>query len=108
MPDDIISLQYESATVRLQMRYDKQLIVSHLYSTKPRQGHARRLMELVCAYADVQAKYAILRAGQYGLATGMNNDQLVRFYESFGFALVSGSTPEKLIMRRDSQDLHGL
>lgn len=94
--------KYESASVILRWRPKRILALSNLFSIQERKGHATELMKLVCAYADKYANVTILRVNQYGKTTGMNNKQLISFYESFGFKLIRGATPENLIMRRNS------
>jgi hypothetical protein len=95
--------KYESASVALTWRPGRILALSNLYSIQERKGHATELMRLVCEYADKHAKVVILRVNQYGKTTGMNNSQLIQFYQKFGFRLIRGATAENLIMRRTTK-----
>lgn len=69
--------------------------VVSLASDNPRKGHATFLMHQVCAEADVDGIVLILMPKPFG--EGMTEEQLVKFYERFGFALIQ---PEPKLMAR--------
>lgn len=88
---------------------DKTATLSSLYSTIPNQGYATELLRTITEHADARKITLDLVAKQFGNSRGMNNKQLVSFYESFGFEFVRGSTAG-VFMRRtpteeSSQDL---
>jgi GNAT superfamily N-acetyltransferase len=103
-----ISFMYETATVSLIDWGDGTGSVSSLYSQTRRQGHATGLMRILIDYADANGIKLMLTADPYS-EDGPNLDQLITFYEGFGFrapTLVPGvpTFMERMVM---SQELHG-
>lgn len=68
-----------------------------LESDNPRKGHATALMHQVCAEADVGGIVLLLQPKPFG--EGMNEEQLGKFYERFGFVTVQ-EVPAKLMARQ--------
>lgn len=66
--------------------------VSHLYSRLRGQGHATGVLTAVCEFADKNGLELYLFARGYGgpVQTMLNSEQLVAFYEKFGFVNESG------------------
>lgn len=95
-------LSYESASCVLSER-ESGVWVTGLYSTKPRKGHATGLMQKVIDFADERGLGLILVARQFGSTTGLNDSDLITFYEKFGFKVHTGK-----IMIRQPQNLHSV
>lgn len=57
----------------------------HCDMRERRKGHATKLMEEVCADADVRKVILILTVQSYGAGDHMSNMQLVEWYARFGF-----------------------
>lgn len=65
--------------------------LSSVYSKRLGQGDGRRLMEEITDYADERGAEISLVVKRYGYprGEGLNNRQLVEFYQKFGFQLDS-------------------
>lgn len=92
-----IRFSYESAQVNLLFAPDDQKLakVCNLYAQIRGAGHASKLLMEVTEYADKHGIHLWLEAQRYGKPQGgLTNEQLVRFYGSFGFDVVDdGNKP---------------
>jgi GNAT superfamily N-acetyltransferase len=86
MFDNTHEFRFESATCEVQVK-DGRGLVMRVYSKHRGRGHARGLLRLVTEWADENGIELYLRAQGYGgpTQTMLDNNQLIKFYESFGF-----------------------
>ena len=72
--------------------------IRNLQSREPRMGHAREVIQQVVDHADEYGWTLQVVAQQFGRldSRGMNNQQLVSFYESFDFEVVRKKPPTRL------------
>lgn len=83
------TFRYGGAQVSLVHESENQAMLVGLISQNRRQGEATAVMLEAMNYADEQGISLWLEAQQYGdWRTSMSNEQLIRFYERFGFDLV--------------------
>lgn len=59
--------------------------ITRLWAKQRRRGHATRLMEHICEWADQNEIVLFLEVGRYGHPIGPDNEILEAFYKSFGF-----------------------
>lgn len=64
-------------------------ILSNVLSTRLRQGYANQLLQEIIEYADFHNYELVLHAQRfhYRNTNGLNNQQLVSFYQKFGFVI---------------------
>jgi len=78
--------QHASATARLAIFPDGTALLSSLRSQARWRGHASGLMRDITSYADEHGLTIFLTVQAYGHPTnGLNNRELEKFYERFGF-----------------------
>lgn len=77
----------KGATATINMVGPRLGILAGLYSRNRRQGEATELLQQMVAWADERDVVLILTAQGYGRGRIMDNHDLVRFYEKFGFRL---------------------
>jgi GNAT superfamily N-acetyltransferase len=82
--------------------------VSTLYSRDRGQGHARIVMERIIQHADHNGLKLELTARPFGDAHGLNNSELIAFYEKFGFHRKTLDRPSPLMVREPSQETPAL
>lgn len=71
--------------------------LSSLFSVIRNQGYASALMQEICDWADENDVYLWLVAKPYGTPHGtLNPEQLVRFYQRFGFTQKPAATRNTL------------
>lgn len=70
--------------------------INELCSTNPRKGHATALMVNICGEADAANFMLILEARPF--SDGMTQEQLEKWYQSFGFWVIEQDGP-KLMAR---------
>ncbi len=92
-----MEFRFESATCRLTPHGDGTADLTHLYSGQRGNGHATGVVTLALRYADEHELETYLLARGYGgpTQTMLSNEQLVEFYNKFGFVAIDGpfSTP---------------
>jgi len=77
---------FQSAQVTITHADAKTAKLSSLYSQRRGQGHATTLLEEVVEYADKNGISLWLEVRRYGDPHGgLDNSQLIRLYEKFGF-----------------------
>lgn len=93
---------YETTSIEIFMNpEDHSGRLSELYSISRGQGYASKLMEMICEWADKNDVYLWLVARPYGNPRGaLDNKQLIRFYERFGFHKTSESRKDRCAMGR--------
>lgn len=92
----------ENARLKISLLPNREAMLSDLYSREPRKGHATAVMKKAVEFADERGVTLYLQAKRYGYSRGLDNKQLVSFYEKFGFV------KEGILMRRSpSRDSHG-
>ena len=94
---------FDSATAKLAVYDDETAYLSNVFSRRRGLGHASKVMNMVTDYADEHGLYLYLEAKQYGYSDSkaLRNEDLVVFYEKFGFIRI-GNSPEKIEMYRHS------
>lgn len=76
----------QSAQVTMTHSDSKTAKLSNLYSQERGKGHATSLLEEVMDYADKNGISLWLEVQRYGNPrNGLDNSQLIRLYEKFGF-----------------------
>ena len=99
---EVRTFAHKSATVNIVLWEGKHATVSSLYSKERGQGHASYLMGMICRFADEQGMKLIIEIGSYGDDPGgMDNIQLEKFYEKYGFVRISKTKP--VVMERSPQ-----
>lgn len=92
--------RYGGAEVTLVYEENNKAMLVGLHSKNKRQGEATAVMLDAVAYAD---KYDIslwLEAQRYGdWRTSLDNQQLIKFYERFGFDLVNDKRRPRWMIR---------
>lgn len=78
--------------------------ISNLRSEERRKGHARELLQNICAAADLAGTTLILTAGSYGDDPKMTNAQLVDFYKTLGFKQTIPGSQIYLSMERKPRE----
>lgn len=92
---------YHSAQVCLLLENDKTAKVVDVFSARKGQGDATEAMRRAMEYADENGIPLWLEVQRYGKPQGaLNNEELVRFYEKFGFRRIEGR-PKLAIMERE-------
>lgn len=78
---------YKSANGKLTIWNDKNATVSNVFSVRRGLGHATRVMQSMCKYADENEMSLLLEVQQYGYADNdsPDNSGLRRWYRLFGF-----------------------
>ena len=86
MDSEVVTFEYESARCTVLMKNGRGF-VSHVYAKTRSQGHGTGLLKLVIEFADKNGLELYLYARGYGgpVQTMLNSEQLIRFYENFGF-----------------------
>lgn len=87
MSNERIGFRYEDAGCDLVVTPATVHLIN-LYSATLRQGYGTKVMELACAWADANGRTMRLTADGYSATAGrplMSPEQLVKFYEKFGF-----------------------
>ena len=74
-------------------------LVTTLYSNDPGKGHANAVMQEIVDYADEHGLSLALSARQFNNERGLNNSQLILFYEKFGFHLIHPRTENNSMIR---------
>lgn len=83
---DIITVTYESARCWVRPRGDGTARLTNLWSDRPGLGHASKLMGLVVEWAEAELMVIDLTVQRYGgRPNTLSSDELVVFYEKFGF-----------------------
>lgn len=95
---------YEGAQATLIQDDHGLCVVDSLYSRTPGQGHARGVMERIIRHADQNGLTLRLIARQFGNPHGLRNDELVVFYEKFGFVIEGDRKPPITMVRPPSQE----
>lgn len=106
-----VTLKCESASLHLSIWNNERASIRDLYSEIRRKGHATKLLRRIVLLADVLGLTLILEADAYGLGERLDNSELERFYEKFGFVIVDdGQKPSILerVPKSTSQKKHGL
>ena len=85
-----MDFHYKSATCRLAIHGDGNADVTHVYSIQRGKGHASGLLRLVTEYADSNDLQLYLLSRGYGgpVQTMLPPDDLIQFYEKFGFVIL--------------------
>lgn len=88
-----MKFEYEGAHASLLQVNERTYKVVGLLSTMPGQGHAKNVMQQICAYADDHFLDLVLIAKRfyYSDANGLSNKELIRFYKKFGFVQGNGA-----------------
>lgn len=82
---DVIGFRFEKASADLVIWGNGTATLSSLYAITPGQGHGSGVMHLILDYADAHDLTLILVARRFKNPRGLSNDELVKFYEKFGF-----------------------
>lgn len=83
-----------SAQAVLHPREDGTVKISNLYVQQRGQGHASALLAEITEIADEHHFLLWLEVRRYGPPrNGLDNNQLVKLYEKFGFVIVSHKKP---------------
>jgi len=94
---------FDSATCKLIDWGDGTATLVGLHSEKRNEGHATTLMQQMCDYFDNQNITVIADVNPFGKRKdGLTMQQLVKFYEKFGFKVV-GNVKTVLMERIPSQ-----
>lgn len=94
------TFRYGDAEVTLVYEDDKTAMLVGLFSKSRGRGDAKAVMMEAMQYADKHGLGVWLEARRYGdWRTSLNNDQLISFYERFGFDLVG--QPRSNLMTRE-------
>ena len=71
--------------------WDKRLWISTIQSLEKGQGHATKVMKMMCKIADKYNVTMALDPSPFGKDPNrMNSAQLVQFYKKFGFEFAKG------------------
>lgn len=105
MKIEIKMWEYKSATAKMTIWDKESATIADLFARERQQGHATKLMEAICTYADENNIDILLTAKRYGHPIGPTTLRLVKFYEKFGFEVL-GRDRSAAIMERKSQKLH--
>lgn len=95
-----ITLKYESASAILSMIHGDTAKVISVRSEQKGLGHGRRIMELVVEYAEAHGLDLWLEVQSYGRPRGLDNKQLVEFYQKFGFHVAHNDGNKPIVMHR--------
>jgi GNAT superfamily N-acetyltransferase len=102
-----VPFQYASATATVNMVADDIGFLNSVYARDRRMGHASGLMEQVISWADGKDVTLHLTAQGYGNGRIMHNQDLIAFYERFGFRRVPGDNPwPARMVRLPSRTIH--
>lgn len=110
---EFYKIQHKGATARLAIYSNGTAHISGVYSRYRGRGEARLLMQGLCEFLDLNGWPAQLEVSNYGpnIDSALTNDQLVAFYQKFGFVVVTDDASPTLMRRSPgirlvSQDLH--
>ena len=95
MFDNHYEFRHESAACEVTVD-DRRGFVTRVYSKIRSRGHAKGLLRLLIEWADENDVELYLRAQGYGgpVQTMLDNNQLIKFYERFGFVRDDDGTCE--------------
>ena len=84
-----MDFRFGNATCKLTEHGDGNADLTHVYSKDRGRGQATQLLRLVMEYVDEKNLRVYLRVRGYGgpVNTMLSNQQLVLFYEKFGFRI---------------------
>lgn len=87
MYDNYHEFHYESASCEVTITNDGRGLLHRVYSKDRGKGQAKALLRHVTAWADENDLELYLCAQAYGhpVQTILDNNQLIKFYEKFGF-----------------------
>lgn len=94
-----LTFRHGSASALLLIYEFGPCLVTTLYSNDPGKGHAKAVMQEIVDYADERGLSLALSARQFNNERGLNNDQLILFYEKFGFHLIHPRTESNSMVR---------
>jgi ribosomal protein S18 acetylase RimI-like enzyme len=94
-----VMIAYRTASLVLTNWEDGHAAISSLYTTDRRKGHATELLTRATRLADERMLILLLEVVGDGCDNSMTDDQLQKFYEKFGFVVVSDQK-EPLLMER--------
>jgi hypothetical protein len=100
---------FMTARARLAIWNDEKASLSGLISGSPGRGHATGLMREVSKFADDKelTVYLVAQRFHYADDRGLDNIQLMRFYEKFDFTYqFDVANPKAFTMYRRPQNLH--
>lgn len=95
-----MEFRFGKASCKLTEHGDGTADLTHVYSQVRGQGQASHLLRLVMDYVDKKNLHVYLRVRGYGgpIQTMLSNEQLVKFYEKFGFS-AAANTPTPVMIR---------
>ena len=94
--------RHESATATVFVATDRTAAIARVLAQKPKQGHGTLLMHQICGWADKNDILLWLEVQRFHYSSrgGMSNDDLIAFYEKFGFQVVDDGQRPTLMERR--------
>jgi GNAT superfamily N-acetyltransferase len=95
----VLQFKHESATLTFTDWKDGTASISDVFSAEKRKGHATNLLNEITSFADKKGLILLTAAEAYGEEPRMSTNQLVTFYERFGFVAI-GDDPEYMFMER--------
>ena len=94
--------RHESATATVFVATDRTAAIARVLAQKPKQGHGTLLMHQICEWADKNDRLLWLEGQRvpYSRRGGRSNEDLIHFYEKFGFQVVDDGERPTLMERR--------
>lgn len=84
-------------------------ILSNLYSRDRGKGEGTKVLQMALDYVDTQGGEVMLWAQQFGDIHGLRDQELISWYERFGFIPTSGKIKgRQMMIRPPSQKKHAL
>lgn len=111
---EFYKFQHKGATARVAIYENHTAHISGVYSRYRGKGEATTLMQGICEYLDINGYPAQLEVSSYGSMLGsLDNEQLITFYQKFGFVMVTDDASPTLMRRSPdirlvSQEIHRL
>ena len=103
-----MEFRFGKASCKLTEHGDGTADLTHVYSQVRGQGQASHLLRLVTDYVDEKDLHVYLRVRGYGgpVNTMLSNQQLVMFYEKFGFRISQDSEHPVMVRPRTKNTLY--
>lgn len=94
--------RHESASATVFVATDRTAAIARVLAKKPKQGHGTILMHHICEWADKNDILLWLEVQRFHYSSrgGLSNEDLIHFYERFGFQVVDDGHRPILMERR--------
>lgn len=91
-----IVFEFEAASARLQVLDDKHAILRNVFCEDRGKGYGRGLMQKIINYADERDLVIDLNVMPFGYSDAMTPNELISFYEKFGFKSLGPLYPKQM------------